>query len=69
MLAAGSLKISFITMSQFSTSLYELDIPEFLLFSKTAEVRPFCVAEKCMFMRKSVGILVIAFVVFGEAKG
>lgn len=31
MLAAGSLKISFITMSQFSASLYEFDIPEFFL--------------------------------------
>jgi len=32
MLAAGSLKISFITMSRFIASLYEFDIPEFFLF-------------------------------------
>lgn len=66
MLAAGSLKISFITMSQFSTTLYEFDIPEFFLrplyfFSGGLEVSHFsCTAkEKCMFDKESERIYAI----------
>lgn len=46
MLAAGSLKISFITMSQFIASLYEFDVPEFFLFSEAFRLAIFLALQK-----------------------